>query len=271
MDWNEQGATLAGGYHDFLVPAMFIPCAELLLDAAGVGAGADVLDVACGTGAATRAVAVRAGAQGRVVGVDLGDAMLDVARANPAPEGAAPIEYLQGDAAALPVGDAAFDVALCQHGIMFFPDRAAAVAEMARALRPGGTVAIAAWSRPEAMPAFSVLIRALRDHIGDEPAEMLASPFAVAPDELAALLREAGFEDVAVTEPAFTAHFASHRDWARRVLFAGPVGPVFAAAPEEQQRAVVEQATADLAPYATPDGALDAPVATSIALGRRPG
>ena len=97
---------------------MLLPTSDPLVDAAGVGPGDDVVDVGCGTGNTSRAAA-RAG--GRVTGVDLSPRMLEGARAASAREGVE-ITWLEGDAQALPLEDAAFDVALSTFGCMFAPD-----------------------------------------------------------------------------------------------------------------------------------------------------
>ena len=110
--------------------------------AARVGAGDDVLDVACGTGNATLPAA-RAGA--RVTGLDLTPELLEDARAAAARE-ALEIEWVAGDAADLPFGDASFDVVLSVFGSMFAPDHGATARETARVLRPGGRMALVCWT-----------------------------------------------------------------------------------------------------------------------------
>ena len=125
------------------MPAMFAPFAECLVEKAEVQPGSVVLEVACGTGAVSRAAARRAGASGSVTSVDLGEPTLAVARSRPSEPGAAPIAYVQSDAGSLPLADDAFDVAMCQQGLQFFPD-AGAAARMAGSIRsitpvPNGT------------------------------------------------------------------------------------------------------------------------------------
>src|SRR4051812_11083329 len=195
MDWSAQGGSGPANYQSFLVPAMFEPFARTLMEQLGVKPGDRVLDVACGTGAASREAARVAGADGAVTGVDLGEPTLAVARSFDPDSGAAPIEFLQGDATALPVEDAAYDVALCQHGLQFFPDKPAALAEMRRALRSGGRLAIATWTDVERNPFWAV-IQALEKHVGAEAGAVLNSPFALPAAELERLVSEAGFEDV---------------------------------------------------------------------------
>src|SRR4051812_8686734 len=97
MDWSAQGGSGPENYQRFLVPAMFDPFAATFVVKAGIETGSRVLDIACGTGAASRAAARRAGPDGSVTGVDLGEPTLAVARSFDPEPGAAPIRFLQGD------------------------------------------------------------------------------------------------------------------------------------------------------------------------------
>jgi ubiquinone/menaquinone biosynthesis C-methylase UbiE len=164
-------------YERVMVPRLFAPWAELLLDELALVAGEAVLDVACGPGAVTRRAAARVGPSGRVVGCDLSPAMLAIAGAKPAVSGAPAIEYHQAPAESLPVPDGAFDVVSCQQGLQFFPDRPAALAEMRRALRPRGRVGIAVWTEIGGSPPF----RALADAIGVVAGAELAERYRAGP------------------------------------------------------------------------------------------
>jgi ubiquinone/menaquinone biosynthesis C-methylase UbiE len=131
----------AEAYEERFVPALFRQWVEPVLQAATVGPGDRVLDVACGTGVVARTAAERVAPDGRVTGVDLNPAMLAVAR-RVAPD----IDWRQGDVAALPFPEREFDVVTCQAAIFFFPDPTAALSEMGRVTRPGGRVAVQAFS-----------------------------------------------------------------------------------------------------------------------------
>jgi SAM-dependent methyltransferase len=115
--------------------------APRLVRFAGINAGAEVLDVACGTGVVAL-TAARLGA--RVTGVDLTPELVARAKENAA---LMKVEatFLEGDAEALPVSDAKFDVVVSQFGHMFAPRPEAAIKEMLRALKPGGTIAFSTW------------------------------------------------------------------------------------------------------------------------------
>lgn len=144
------------------------PAARVLVDEAGVAAGQRVLDVATGSGSVAIAAA-EAGAD--VVGVDLTDAWFPDARQRAR---AAGVDFaLQvGDAEALPTDDASFDVVLSSFGVIFAPRHDVVAGELVRVCRPGGTVAVTAWTSGGASDAmFSVL----DEHLPDAPA--FALPF----------------------------------------------------------------------------------------------
>src|SRR5262244_133860 len=122
-------------YERSLVPSIFGPWANDLVDVAALQPGERVVDIACGTGIVARAAARRVGADGSVVGLDLSMPMLEAARSAATAEGVS-IEWREGSAVKLPLVEAAFDVVLCQQGLQFVPDRRAALGEMHRVLRP---------------------------------------------------------------------------------------------------------------------------------------
>jgi len=268
MDWSSQAGGGAAAYEEFLVPAMFAPFAERLVDRAGVARGAAVLDVACGTGVVTRAAARRAGPVGSVIGADLGEPTLAVARSRAVGEAAAPIDYLRADAAELPFGDDDFDVLLCQQGLQFFPDRAAALAEMRRVLKAEGILAIATWKDIERSP-FIAIVDALGAHVGAEAAAMMRSPFGLGDaSELAQAIAAAGFRDVVVEDETIECTWASHPEFARLAIEAGPVASSFAAADAAARDRVIEEVAGRLAPNATADGRLRMAMTSNVALAR---
>jgi ubiquinone/menaquinone biosynthesis C-methylase UbiE len=212
MEVEESGFQLMeagpGAYERYMVPVHCESRAKDLLDRVHLRPREHVLDVACGSGVVARHAARRVGDLGKVVGVELNPAMLDVARQLSAYT--EPVEYLQGDAAALPVSDASFDVVLCQHAIMFFPDREASVREMHRALKPGGRVAVSVFRTTEFNPSFKHLITALERHGGSETAEFMRSPFIMeSVAQMRALFEQAGFEDICVTNRIETLRYPS--------------------------------------------------------------
>ena len=181
-------AAAAEMYEAQFVPALFAEWAPRLVDLAGVAPGQAILDVACGTGIVARTVADVQRGHGRVVGLDLNEAMLDVAR-RVRPE----IEWRQGDASHLPFPEGAFDVALCQMAFMFFPDRIQVLREMARVVTAGGTVAFSVPSRLDAQPAYAPFVQMVARHAGPEAIDLLGTYFACGDlGELRSLVEAAG-------------------------------------------------------------------------------
>ena len=118
-----------------------------------------------------RVAAKRIGPGGRVVATDISRPMLDVANSNPSSPDSAPITYIESPAAPLGVESAAFDFVVCQQGLQFFPDRLAALSEMRRALKPGGQLAIAAWSHIKDNAFYAALHAALRESVPGDLAD----------------------------------------------------------------------------------------------------
>ena len=212
MSTGERGQvtkSAAEVYDEFFVPALFQEWAARVADAAGVGAGQRVIDVACGTGVLTRAAAERVGPSGAVVGLDLNDDMLAVARRR-APK----LEWRQGRAEALPFEPRSFDAVVSQFGLMFFEDRAAALGEMLRVLRPNGRLAVAVWGSLDRCPGYAGAVALLQSLFGRRAADALRAPFVLG--DQAALLEPvgaAGIEDAEVTTVRGTARFPSIQAW----------------------------------------------------------
>lgn len=197
------GAEQAEAYEERFVPALFRQWVEPVLQAAEVGPGDRLLDVACGTGVVARAAARRVAPNGTVTGVDLNQAMLAVAQ-RVAPE----IDWRQGDVAALPFGADAFDVVTCQAGIFFFPDPTGALAEMARVTRPSGRVVVQSFSSLDAQPAYAPWVRMVARHAGPDAVRLLGTYWAHGEAEVMRVrCAEARLRVTALHEHLRPAHF----------------------------------------------------------------
>jgi SAM-dependent methyltransferase len=156
-----------------------------------------------------RALVARVGAAGAVVGLDINEGMLAVARRK-GPE----VEWRQGAAEALPFPDRSFDAVLSQFGLMFFENRAGAIAEMLRVLRPGGRLAVAVWDRLERTPGYAAFVGLLDRLFGPGTAEALRSPFVLGETErLRALFHEGGAPEVEIATHEGSASFPSLETW----------------------------------------------------------
>ncbi len=135
--------SIAEVYERVLVPMIFESAAtEMATRLAPLQEG-QLLEIAAGTGAVTRALATRLPSSVEITATDLNQPMLDQAQAIGTSR---PVTWQHADAMALPFDDGSFDVVVCQFGVMFFPDRPKAYAEIRRVLRPGGRFDFAVWS-----------------------------------------------------------------------------------------------------------------------------
>ncbi|MGD8330244.1 MAG: methyltransferase domain-containing protein [Acidobacteriota bacterium] len=241
----------AEAYEDLHVAALFAEWAPRVLDAAEVGPGADVLDVACGTGVVARAALGRVGESGSVTGLDRNRAMLAIGeRLAPA------ADWRCGDAAELPFEDQSFDAVVSQFGLMFFADRGAAIAEMYRVTRRGGRLVVAVWDALEASPAYPIEVELLERLAGSPAAEALRAPFVLGDaGELSGLFEEAGVADTTAATIVGTARFPSVRSMVEADLRGWL--PVMGVHLEEEVIArILSEAESALARFVTADGAL---------------
>jgi ubiquinone/menaquinone biosynthesis C-methylase UbiE len=206
-----------------------------------------VLDLACGTGVVARTAADRLGGRVSVVGLDLNDNMLAVARrVRPG------IEWRQGDAAALPFADATFDVVLCQAALMFFPDPVRALGQMARVVRKDGKVVVQVWGSLEAQPAYRVLVDIAATHAGPDAVGMLGAYWRMG--DLARLgeqFAEAGLHVIDATTYVEPAHFDSIEEFVRTEVESTPLVERLS---EEAYDAILREARVALASFANETG-----------------
>jgi SAM-dependent methyltransferase len=206
-------------YESRFVPAIFAQWAIPLLDAAGVRPGQAILDVACGTGILARTAADRVGPTGKVVGVDLSEGMLSVAR-RLRPD----IDWRRGDAADLPLPDAAFDATLCQSALMFFPDVTQTLREMARVTKPQGTVGVQVYASLDAQPAYGPWVNMVARHAGPEAVNLLSTYWIHGDlDVLRKRFKTAGLDVTDVQTVRGTARFGSIEQMVRTEVEATPL------------------------------------------------
>jgi ubiquinone/menaquinone biosynthesis C-methylase UbiE len=250
-------------YERRLVEPLFRPWAETLLDRAELAPESSVLDVACGTGIVARLARRRAGAAARVVGIDVSGPMLEVARAiEPS------VDWRQGDAAALPVAaDERFDWVLCQQGLQFFGDRAAAARELRRVLGARGTLLATVWRAAEEVPLFDALQRVAERHVGPIHDQRYAFGDAAA---FASLLRDAGFATVEVDTLSLEHRFPAETEFVRMNAMAlvGMSGARLGEAERERVLEAIVEESADAARELTDDGALVCEMRTNLAVAR---
>jgi ubiquinone/menaquinone biosynthesis C-methylase UbiE len=257
-------AAAAELYEAQFVPALFAEWAPRLVELAGVAPGQAVLDVACGTGIVARTVADAQRGRGRVVGVDLNTAMLDVAR-RVRPD----LEWRQGDAAYLPFADGAFNTALCQMALMFFPDPARALAEMARVVGPAGTVGVSVPAALAAQPAYAPFVAMAARHAGPDAVGLLSTYFASGDlDELRKLVEAAGLRITATRTYRGTVRCPSIDAFVATEVESTPLRERIS---DEVYARIREDARDLLRPFTTAGGAAEIPLEGHVIAARRQG
>ena len=234
---------VADGYTEEVVP-MFERFAERALDVANVQAGSRVLDVATGPG--TLAIlAARSGAE--VTAVDFSEAMIERLRARAAGEGLSNVRALVGDGQALEVPDRAFDAAFSMFGVIFFPDRARGIGEMARVLAPGGRAVVSSWPPVEkSVPLLASIFASVRANVPGLPFRAEGVPLGE-PDAIRRELSAAGFVDVQVGERTVAQDFPSLADaWSSFARSTAPIVLLRRKLGEVAWQAVAERIHADL-------------------------
>jgi SAM-dependent methyltransferase len=267
-------SAVAGGWgaHADYVDERASELSAAMLDAADLRPGARVLELACGPGGLGLAAARRVGPDGQVLVSDVAPEMVAIAAARAKEAGLANVAAKVLDLERIAEPDAAHDAVLCREGLMFVPDPAAAAAEIARVLRPGGRAAIAVWAARERNPWLGVVLDAVTAHVGRPvPPPGVPGPFSLAdPGALGDLLERAGLAEVAVTEVPVPLRARSFDEWwARTVALAGPLAGILAAMGPDDRAAIRNRAQAAVAPY-TASAGLVLPGVTLLASAVRP-
>lgn len=246
---------------------------EALIDAAHLAPGEVVLDIGCGAGAIAVEAARRVPPGGSVLAVDISPDLLAVARDRAANAGVEGVEFVEADAAGYPYDEDAFDVLVSRNGLMFFDDPAAALTNLARALRPGGRIAFTAPQSLDRNPWIMVAGAAAAPHVG--------IPAGVAPGQpgplgladrslIAGLLERAGFTAVEIVE--LTGSMCIGTDVEDAVAFIRSIPMVddlLSGAPAAKQAAAIKAVGHALADHVTPDGVVIQGNGAWLVTGRR--
>ena len=255
--WNTAvGQTWAE--HQAQLDRLIAPLGAEALRVLAPSAGERILDVGCGCGETTLDLAARVGPSGQVVGVDISEPMLAVARARALPVDGAVPEFLDRDAQVADLGEATFDAVFSRFGVMFFSDPSAAFANLHRAVRPGGRLAFVCW-RPYAENLWMrAPMDAAQPFLPPMPASdpLAPGPFAFAdPLRLRAILEGAGFAGVTI-DPFDTLIGGSSVAETLRLNFqVGPLGSALRSAPH-LAASVGKAVEALLASHDTPQGVM---------------
>lgn len=261
--WVELQEVLDGVLAPFVAP---------LLDAAFPGEGRRVLDIGCGAGATTLAMARRLGPEGTCVGVDISEPLVEAARSRADVDEVANVELVVADAQthAFDAGD--FDAMISRFGVMFFDDPVAAFANLRRAARPDATLAFVAWRGPSENPFMTAPARAAAPLFPELPAPNPDAPgmFAFADSEkMRRILGASGWTDIDVRRLDVMCDVAEEHltTYATRL---GPLGALLRDA-DDATRARAVQAVSGAYDAFKRDGAAHFTAACWLARARSPG
>jgi len=176
-------------------------------------AGAAVLDVCCGSGASALPGAQAVGPEGRVIGVDLADKLLELARSKAAAQGLQNVEFRVGDMENLQFADGSFDAVVCVFGIFFVEDMASQIAELWRMTKPGGQLAITTWGERVLEPAYSLWQEAVKKNRPDLYEAHRPWDRTSREQTLRSLFTQAGVPDVQITSQQGWHQLATSADW----------------------------------------------------------
>ncbi|GAA0489167.1 methyltransferase [Paractinoplanes deccanensis] len=187
----------------------------------GLRAGDRVLDACCGTGASALPAAHAVGDSGRVLGVDLAEPALALARSKARAQGLTNVEFRVADMEHTRLPSASFDAVICVFGIFFLPDMPAALGELWRLVRPGGTLAVTVWGSAFLEPATTAFWTAVATERLDLVGAFHPWTRVTDPAILSGLFRQAGAATPAVEAEPGTHELAGPEDWWTIVLGTG--------------------------------------------------
>jgi len=220
------------------------PWTDDLILTVGCRDGDRVLDVACGTGVVASRVNLVSSKLCYVTGIDINEGMLKAARSNPQ------VEWHQGSATELPFDADSFDVVLCQQGLQYFPDRTAAMREIARVLAPGGRVALNVWGALERQPFFAAAIATIGTFLGADAQAPFYTAFSLnTAEELRQLAGNAGLQNIRVRFEHRTMRYPVPARFVAGWIGGAPIAAKFLALPDDRKQTFIADIVERVATY----------------------
>jgi ubiquinone/menaquinone biosynthesis C-methylase UbiE len=263
MGDNETGQVsedAAKVYEEYYLPALFEEWCTHVANAAQIQKGNRVIDVACGTGALAIEVSDHVGAEGSVVGIDINEGMLSIARSK-----RAHIDWRNAPAESLPFEDESFNCAVSQFGLMYFENRDNALREMMRVLQPGGSMTIAVWDKLENNPGLAAEDQLWQRVFGPEWADEV--PYSLGDkDALQKLYDQSGINNIDISTQEGTACFSSIYNW----IYTGAKGwTEDDAMSDDQLELLLQTAEKELTNFKTAEGKVAFPTSVHIVTARK--
>ncbi len=222
MSAMDYGGDMPRFYDEALGPVIFAPYAADIARRTAERAPRDVLELAAGTGRVTRELRDRLAAETRLTATDVSAAMLDLARAKFRAGDAVAFEI--ADAVALPFPDESFDAVVAQFGFMYYSDKALALREAFRVLRPGGRHLFSVWDSAKYNPFSSLAAEVMTSFFPDVLPQFLEAPSSCAEiDPVKEMLLDAGFAEIVVSVQSHVGEVANPSAFARGLVFGSPL------------------------------------------------
>lgn len=233
-----------------LLDQMFKPFEDLLIETVSAGYGGRVLDVGCGTGSTTLAVAQLLGAKSRCIGIDISDPMITAARVR-AEQECTPASFICANAQTHAFEPASFDRIISRFGVMFFEDPVRAFANLRRAARGDAGLRFIAWRSAAENPFMTTAERAAAPLLPNLPARRPDAPgqFAFADQHrVYTILEESGWAEIDI-RPIDVACTLPEKELIRYLTRLGPVGLILQEADDRTRTQVIETVRAAFEPY----------------------
>ncbi|RTL89210.1 MAG: class I SAM-dependent methyltransferase [Hyphomicrobiales bacterium] len=200
---------------------LFLPYAEEAAHRVAAANPMEVLEIAAGSGVATRALLDQLASAARLTATDISEDMLNVARSKALDDERVSFKIV--DACALPYEDESFDAIVCMFGFMFFPDKPRAIREAYRVLRNGGRYTFSVWDSEENNPYVSEALAVLQSFFPNDPPQWIMQPTSCAViGPIKKSLVDAGFDDIRISVLPYARPFDALA-FARGIVFGSPV------------------------------------------------
>lgn len=243
--------------HDALMEQMLQPLGEAVMNVLAPIAGERALDIGCGCGHTSLALATRVGPEGAVTGVDVSAPMLKVAKtlADTAGDDSAPTVFLEADAQTHTFHAPHYDVVFSRFGVMFFEDPVAAFTNIRSAMSPTGRLAFCCWQPRAVNPFMTVPAMAALELLPapPPPPPRTPGPFAFEEaDYIDAILQAAGYRDICISPLSQLLEFGrglALTEIVERLVQIGPIAQMIRDAPADLQQPVRDRVSAAIAPF----------------------